>query len=77
MRLLAKLDSLADNDVDKIRIVEQSTDNCWLGFFALKTDTGGDSARKESAHTRNNDLTPEELAAIKRLEAEYAQNRLF
>lgn len=36
-----KLDKLADNDADKIKILNQSIVNCWQGVFELKNDGGG------------------------------------
>ena len=38
-RILNKLDKLADTDEDKIKILNQSTDNCWQDVYELKTKT--------------------------------------
>lgn len=38
-RILTKLDKLADTDEDKIKILNQSTDNCWQDVYELKTKT--------------------------------------
>jgi hypothetical protein len=38
--LLAKLDKLADNEADKIEIVNNSVTNCWQGFYELKDQRG-------------------------------------
>ena len=36
-RILNKLDKLADTDADKVKILNQSTDNCWQDVYELKT----------------------------------------
>ena len=38
-RILNKLDKLADTDADKVKILNQSTDNCWQDVYELKTKT--------------------------------------
>lgn len=48
-----KLDTLADNDIDKIKIVENSIMNSWKGIFALKQDSNTGSSYKQQPTTQD------------------------
>lgn len=48
-----KLDTLADNDIDKIKIVENSIMNSWKGIFALKQDSNTGSSYKKQPTTQD------------------------
>ena len=41
-RLLKKLDGMASTTSEKVAIINQSIDNCWLGLFPLKDKPKGD-----------------------------------
>ena len=42
--LLNKLDKMAENDKDKISILEQSIEHCWQSVYPLKADTTADTS---------------------------------
>jgi len=50
--MLKKLDGLADNEVDKKLILDQSIENCWQGIFPLKNN-GNQRQLKQQSITNN------------------------
>ena len=50
--MLKKLDGLADNEVDKKLILNQSIENCWQGIFPLKNN-GNQQQLKQQSITDN------------------------
>lgn len=57
-RILNKLDKLADNDQDKILILNRSTDNCWQDVYELK---GEKPSGKHEKIARDNGKAFDEL----------------
>ncbi len=53
--LLKSLDRLGTNEQEKIKIVDQSTENGWKGFYELK-QRGGDSYQRNFGNTINKGL---------------------
>ncbi len=45
--ICSKLDTLADNDIDKIRIIENSIMNSWKGIFPLKQESHSGKSRTQ------------------------------
>jgi hypothetical protein len=60
--MLRKLDGLADNEVDKKLILNQSIENCWQGIFPLKDNLNQRQPKQQS--TTNNPFLRMEMEGV-------------
>ena len=55
-RILNKLDSFTNNDFEKILILENSIENCWLSVYELKNKKA--STKVDTGKKNNNSVNP-------------------
>ncbi len=60
--MLEKLDGLADNEIDKKLILNQSIENCWQGIFPLKNN--GNQQQLKQQTTTNNPFLRMEMEGV-------------